>query len=120
MIQNFRDLKVWQLGKRITVDVYRGTSSFPRSEEYGLGSQLRRAAVSIPSNIAEGFNRNSRKDFCRFLYIALGSCSEVETQIEIGSELGLVDEPTKMSLGRMLIQESKMIRRLISKLERKE
>ncbi|MDZ7735671.1 MAG: four helix bundle protein [Gammaproteobacteria bacterium] len=75
-ITNFKDLEVWKLGKEIVMDVYTVTSGFPRTEIYGLVSQLRRAAVSIPSNIAEGFNREHNKDYRRFLFVALGSSAE--------------------------------------------
>jgi four helix bundle protein len=84
-IRSFRDLEVWKLGMRTVVDVYKATASFPRDELYGLVSQLRRAAVSIPSNVAEGFNRIHNSEYRQFLYIALGSCAELETQIEIAS-----------------------------------
>lgn len=78
-ITNFKDLEVWKLGKEIVMDVYTVTATFPQAEIYGLVSQLRRAAISIPSNIAEGFNREHNKDYRRFLFVALGSSAELET-----------------------------------------
>ncbi|MDH4152843.1 MAG: four helix bundle protein [Nitrospira sp.] len=75
-IVQFRDLKVWQLGKEIVLDVYTIRKQFPREEVYGLMAQMRRAAVSIPSNVAEGFNRIHNKEYRQFLYVALGSCAE--------------------------------------------
>ena len=86
-IKDFRDLKVWRLGKELTLEIYVISKKFPREELFGLTSQMRRAAVSIPSNIAEGFNRFHKKEYQRFLYFALGSCAELETQTEIASEL---------------------------------
>ncbi|WP_027138109.1 four helix bundle protein [Gaetbulibacter saemankumensis] len=86
-LKSHKDLKVWLESMDLVVAVYRVTDSFPSSEIYGLTSQLRRAAVSVPSNIAEGAGRKGSKEFVRFLYIALGSLSEIETQIEIAFRL---------------------------------
>ncbi len=85
-VRTFRDLVVWNLGKTLAVDVYRATAGFPPAERFGLASQLRRAAVSVPSNIAEGWARNHRKEFANFVGIALGSLAELETQLEIAKE----------------------------------
>ena len=82
-INSYRDLIVWEKAINLTVEIYKITENFPKEEIYGLTSQMRRSAVSIPSNIAEGRNRGTRKDFCNFLRIALGSCAELSTQIEI-------------------------------------
>ncbi|MGI9102836.1 MAG: four helix bundle protein [Terriglobales bacterium] len=89
-MQGHRDLTVWQQAMALVTLVYRVTKTFPKDEQYGLTSQLRRAAVSVPSNIAEGYGRNSRTDFRRFLGQSMGSLLEVETQIEIASVLGYV------------------------------
>src|SRR5882724_6453793 len=86
----YRELKVWQIGIRLTVRVYKVTAGFPSHELYGLTSQLRRAAVSIPSNIAEGHARGSSKEMARFCRIAKGSLAELETQLVLASELGYV------------------------------
>ncbi len=94
-IRNFRDLDVWQLGKKLVIDIYKITQSLPNKEIYGLVSQMRRAVISIPSNIAEGFNRSHNREYRQFLYIALGSCAELETQIEIAFELKYVKEISK-------------------------
>ena len=88
--RNFRELRVWQLGKKLALDVYRITERFPSHEQYCLSSQMRRAAISIPSNIAEGFNRIHNKEYRNFLFISLGSCAELETQLEIASELDYI------------------------------
>ncbi|MFH1776719.1 MAG: four helix bundle protein [Candidatus Omnitrophota bacterium] len=82
-IRNFRDLNVWKNGIEIVKDVYKIAHELPKQEVYSLVSQMKRSAVSIPSNIAEGFNRFHNKEYKQFLYIALGSCAELETQIEI-------------------------------------
>ena len=87
-----KELKVWQESMDLVVSVYQEVSSFPKDEMYGLTSQIKRAVVSIPSNIAEGAGRQSRAEFIRFLYIALGSASELETQIEIAFRLGFIGE----------------------------
>ena len=97
-ITNFRDLQVWQLGKQIVLSVYRITKVFPADERFGLISQMRRAAVSIPSNVAEGFNRLGNKEYRQFLYIALGSCGELETQAEVSCDLGYLSKEERDSL----------------------
>src|SRR6266480_2517836 len=86
-IQTHRDLKVWQLGMSITEDVYRLTDAFPENERFGLISQLRRAAVSVPANIAEGNTRSSTKEYLRHLFIAVGSLAEVETFLDLALRL---------------------------------
>lgn len=91
-IKNFRDLDVWRLTMEIVVEVYEWTKTFPDDERYGLVGQMRRAAVSISSNIAEGFNRQHNKEYKQFLYIALGSCAELETQIEVCRALRYIDQ----------------------------
>lgn len=88
----FRDLEVWQLGRRLANSVYELTRSFPKDEQYGLTSQLRRAATSVPCNIAEGWGRNSDGSFTQFLRIARGSLNEVETLIVIATDQGYATE----------------------------
>ena len=78
-IKNFQDLRIWQIGIEVVKDIYVLTKKFPKEELYGLTSQMRRSAVSIPSNIAEGFRRYHNKEYKQFLYIVLGSCAELET-----------------------------------------
>ena len=106
---SYRDLKVWQLGVDIALEVYRITSDFPKSEQYGLTSQLRRAAVSIASNIAEGHARRTQKELQRFLSIAKGSLAELETQLIIARELGFADGKSMENLFAMADNESKML-----------
>ena len=115
-IRNFRDLDIWKLGKEIVLDVYNITEKFPKEEMYGLASQMRRSAVSLPSNIAEGFNRYHNKEYRQFLYVGLGSCAELETQVEISFELSFIDIMIKEALLEKLDHESRMMRNLIKKL----
>jgi len=86
-IRNHKDLEVWKKSMDFVSNIYKITESFPNKEVYGLTNQIRRAAVSVPSNIAEGAARSSKKEFIQFLYIALGSLSELETQIIIANRL---------------------------------
>ncbi len=115
-IKDFRDLDVWKLGKEIVVDVYRASKEFPKEEMYGLVSQLRRAAVSIPSNIAEGFNRQHNKEYRQFLYIALGSCAELETQLEVSCDLGFLTKEVGAPFLEKITHESRMLQNLIKKI----
>jgi four helix bundle protein len=108
-VNSYRDLIVWQLAMRLTESVYRITGTFPNKETYALANQLQRAAVSIPSNIAEGHARSSTKDYLRFISIAMGSLAELETQMELSARLEYIDQPklgellaTADELGRML------------------
>src|SRR4051812_11009457 len=91
-IQSFKQLKIWQKGIDLTLNVYSVTNKFPKEEMYGLTSQMRRCAVSIPSNIAEGFKRFHPKEYKQFLHIALGSAAELETQAVIAHELNFIDK----------------------------
>ena len=97
-IKSFRDLRVWQAGIDLVRDVYEVTSTFPRSEVYGLASQMQRAAVSVPSNIAEGHARESTKEYLKHLSIAQASLAELETQLEIASQLNYIPEELATSL----------------------
>ncbi len=115
-IQNFRDLKIWQLGKELVVETYKVTRGLPSEELYGLTTQMRRAAVSIPSNISEGHSRRATKDYQRFLNIAAGSCAELETQVEISLELGYLKEALCGDIMEKIDYERRMLRKLIGKL----
>jgi four helix bundle protein len=90
-MHRFKDLKVWKMSMELTTQVYDVTKTFPKSEQFGLTNQIRRSAVSIPSNIAEGAGRNSPKDFVNFLSIANGSCCELETQLTIATHLDYLE-----------------------------
>ena len=87
MAKSFRELVVWQRSIELVLLIYRCTESFPKHEKYGLTQQMRRAAISLPSNIAEGFRRYYNKEYRQFLYVALGSSAELETQIVIAENL---------------------------------
>ena len=115
-IKNFRELDVWKLAMEIIVDIYEYTKTFPKEEIYGLVSQMRRSAVSIASNIAEGFNRYHNKEYRQFLYIALGSCAELETQIEVSVPLGYIIQTERDKIIEKLDHESRMLRNLIKRL----
>src|SRR5574341_899201 len=91
-MKNFRDLKVWEKAHRLALEVYKVTASLPKEEVYGLASQMRRSAVSVPSNIAEGCGRGSDADFARFSQVAMGSASELEYQILLAHDLGYVKD----------------------------
>ena len=91
-IVSFKDLKVWQLAMRLVEAVYALTKNFPREEAYGLTSQMRRAAISIPSNIAEGHTRRGANDYKQFVSIALGSAAELETQVMLSCNLGYTEK----------------------------
>ena len=116
-IRNFRDLDIWKKGIGIVKDIYKIVGEFPKEELYGLVSQMQRSAVSIPSNIAEGFNRFHNREYKQFLYIALGSCAELETQIEIAFELKYIDDAKKKAMLEKIDHESRMLTNLIKKLK---
>lgn len=108
-MHNFRKLTVWNSAMSLTVELYKVSEGFPKPEMYGLTSQMRRAAVSIPSNIAEGSGRGSDKDFCRFLDIAISSCFELETQIEIAFRMDFLTDQAYSQLTDSCAQVQKMI-----------
>ncbi len=117
--KNYRDLLVWQKAMDLVEDVYRVTKPFPREEIYGLTAQLRRAAVSIPSNIAEGQGRRSDREFLNFLSIAHASLREVETQILIAQRLKYVNEDKKSELFEQTSEVGRLLNGLMRSLERK-
>lgn len=111
-----KQLEVWKKSVDLVTKIYLVTDSFPEKEKFGLTNQMRRAAVSIPSNIAEGHSRKAKDDFARFLRIALGSCSELETQLIISSNLKLVEKNSLDPLLDCCVVIQKMLRKLISSL----
>lgn len=113
-IRSYRDLVVWQRAMSLVEAVYELTGRFPRSEVYGLVSQMRRSAVSIPSNIAEGRRRGSRKDYRQFLIIAYGSGAELETQLEIARRLGFGNPLDYGEVISLLAEVMRMLNRMIS------
>ena len=114
---HFKELIVWQKSINLVTEIYRITEKFPSNEIYGLTSQLRRASVSVPNDIAEGNTRRSKADYLQFLRIARGSCSEIETQIIISKNLGFVDDTIFETLTFNIIEISKMINGLINSLK---
>ncbi|RXM43604.1 four helix bundle protein [Flavobacterium sp. YO64] len=110
-MHQFKELLIWKKSRLFCSKIYSITSTFPHDEKFGIINQLRRAAVSIPSNIAEGSSRNSNKDFARFLEIAIGSAYEVETQLLISSDLGFLNEENTTELINILEEITKMTSR---------
>lgn len=117
--KNYQDLLDWQKSMDLVVEVYRATKSFPKEETYGLTSQLRRAAISVPSNVAEGQGRNSPKEFIQFLRIALGSLREVETQLLISHRLAYLADDVLTSLLELASQAGRLIQGLLNSLKDK-
>ena len=107
-MNNLKELKIWNKAIDLTVDVYKATSSFPSDERFGLISQSRRSAVSIPSNIAEGAGRNSKKEFSNFLGIANGSSYELQTQLVISNKLSLLSDDLLNNLLKQIDELQKM------------
>ena len=110
--KNFRDLKVWQLGMQLAEEVYHLSQQFPKHEMYGLGSQIQRAAVSIPANIAEGHAIGSTKDFARFLGIAQGSLAELETHLMLAERMKYGNPVEIQSILGRCGEEARMLRAL--------
>lgn len=115
-MNNYRDLSVWKKSMTLVEGVYKLTDSFPDNEKFGLVSQLRRAAVSIPSNIAEGAGRNSNKEFKHFLTISVGSLFEVETQIQIAFRLKFMNEKISENILKQTSEIQRMMFGLIKSL----
>jgi four helix bundle protein len=118
-IRSYRDLEVWRTAMELAQRCYQLTGGFPKQEVYGLASQIRRAAVSIASNIAEGHSRRSRQAYLNHLSIALGSQSEVEMQIELSCRLGFISKQSAEEILLMAGQVGRMLHALVAALERK-
>lgn len=118
-VKSYRDLLVWQRSIQLSVAVYRLTSGFPREETYGLTSQLRRAAISVASNIAEGYGRGSKGEYRNFLGVVRGSALEVQTQLVIAEKLGFAEED-KISEAALLAEEAgKMLWTMLANMQTK-
>lgn len=113
-MKSYKDLIVWKKSVQLSVDVYKMSHDLPKNELYALTSQIQRCAVSIPSNIAEGQRRESKKEFLRFLRVAYGSGAELETQLLIASKIGYLTKSKYIKLNEDLEQVLKMLNRLIS------
>ncbi|HNY01200.1 MAG TPA: four helix bundle protein [Bacteroidales bacterium] len=116
-IRSYKDLIVWQKGVKLVGEVYALTTGFPREEQFGLTNQIRRASVSIPANIAEGWGRDSTKNYIQFLRMARGSLFELETLFVIANDLELIDSKGKMSVSSRIEEIGKMLNKLIVKLD---
>jgi len=117
-IKSYKDLLIWQKGIEIVVDLYQLVESFPKEELYALTSQLKRAAVSVPSNIAEGYGRNSTQSYIHFVSISRGSLFELETQLLVAQKLKFIKNETLFSnIMNQITEETKMINSFINKLE---
>ena len=112
-MSGFRDLKVWQRSKELAVEIYKLTQRDPFTRDFGLRDQIRRAALSVPSNVAEGDERGSNKDAVRFFYIAKGSLAEIQTQLEIAHEIGYLGKKTLIDLEEKCVIIGKMLGNLI-------
>ena len=117
-IKSYKDLVIWQKAIDLVVEIYETLKSFPREELYGLSDQIKKSAVSVPSNIAEGQSRQHTAEFRQFLYIALGSLAELDTQLIIAHRLGYIDSNVSDSYTAKIIELRKMISTLTSKLKR--
>jgi four helix bundle protein len=117
-MRNFKELRIWQKGLNVAIKSFKLTNNFPKEEKYGITSQITRAGVSIPSNIAEGSSRTSEKDYSRFIEIALGSSFELETQLLIASALNFGDTGLRNEILNDLDEEQKMLISFINKLNK--
>ncbi len=118
-IQTYKDLEVWKRSMELVKNAYLISGKFPKSEVYGLSSQVRRAAVSVPSNIAEGWGRSTTGLFIQSLRIARGSLMELETELIIAKELKYLPEEELIPINQLIIESGKMLNSLIHKLENK-
>jgi len=119
MLKNYKELKVWQKSYQLCLRIYRATDVFPKSERFGLTSQMRRSALSIPSNVAEGYGRKTTPEYVRSLYIAYGSTCELETQLLLSGDLGYLDKESLSGLQRDIREVERMMKALIQSLENK-
>jgi four helix bundle protein len=118
-MKSHKDLNVWKASMSLVSEIYRMTAAFPKQEMFGLSSQMRRAAISIPSNIAEGAARKSTREFVQFLYIAQGSLSELETQCLISEDLGYFSKESEKEIESRIVLIRFQIQGLIKALIRK-
>jgi four helix bundle protein len=119
MLKNYRELIVWQKSYQLCLDIYRITKGFPKEERYGLTSQIRRAAVSVPSNIAEGYGRKTTLEYIRALYVAYGSNCELETQILLAKDLNYIKNEDAEDILENIREIERMLKALIRSLENK-
>ena len=118
MLKRYKELDVWKKAYQFCLEIYKITKMFPDEERYGLISQMRRAAVSIPCNIAEGYGRKTKKEYIQLLYVAYGSACELETQTMLVSDLGYINSEMMTSLQQDFRDIERMLKALIKSLER--
>jgi len=118
-INDFEDLVVWQKSHQLVIELYKITNSFPKSEEFGLSSQLRRSAASVPTNIAEGLGSNSRNNFKRMLFIARGSLVETRYHLILARDVGYISKGTYQCLKEKYDEIGRMLNALINSLDKK-
>jgi len=116
-VKDFRKLEIWQKSYQITLDVYQETKSFPKEEMFGLTSQMRRAAVSIPSNIAEGCGRDGDAELARFLQIAMGSASELECQLQMSRDMEMLPTAQYEAINMKLLELKRQLNTFLQKLK---
>lgn len=116
MLNSYKELNVWRKGIELVTEIYALTEQFPKSEIYGLSNQIRRSAISIPSNIAEGYNRKHKQEYIQFLRIAYGSGGELETQLIIANNLKFINPRDFDRIDKLLTEIMKMLNKLISTL----
>jgi len=116
-IKSYKDLNIWNKGIDIASGIYKITPRFPKEEAYGLSSQMKRSAVSIPSNIAEGFSRQHNNEYKQFLYVAVGSCAELETHLVISMNQGYISKNEYDELSRMVDHEARMIMSMVKSIK---
>ena len=119
MLKNYKELKVWQKSYQLCLEIYKATKEFPDEEKYGLKSQLRRAAVSVPSNISEGYSRKTTPEYIQFLYIAYGSICEIETQTLLSSDFGYVETEKFKMLKEKIKEVERMLKSTYSIVRKK-
>ena len=119
MLKHYKELQVWQKSYKLCLKIYSIAPQFPNDEKFGLTSQIKRSAVSIPSNIAEGYGRKATADYIRMLYIAYGSVCELETQVSLAGDLGYIEQSPLDALNTDIAEVERMLKALINSLESK-
>jgi four helix bundle protein len=119
MLKNYKELKVWKKSYHLCLEIYRVTKKFPNEEKYGLISQIRRSAVSVPSNISEGYGRKTTPEYIRSLYLAYGSICELETQVLLSGDLNYVNAKEMGGIQESIGEVERMLKALIKSLENK-
>jgi len=117
-VRDHTKLRAFELADELTILIYKETAKFPKEEQYGLTSQMRRAAISVPSNIVEGCARDSQSDYLRFLYIAFGSLRELHYQVSVSKRLGYLPEEDTSQIEQRIVEAEKVLNGLIQSLRK--